>query len=309
MERGVFYLALLQHTLVLCVGAGEGIEKVSYLLQYGPGVHTVFEQQNPPVNETISNVNDRVATSSIAPGVTINQTSTIAVETFPESTTVERSNVSSSTLAVTERVSEKEGISEGTVGPPIVGETTAPSTTMVEEDVSVKNITKGEASSLVQGPANETMAVSVLPSISSSTVDLLKADSFSTTTTTTAKSVPPTPPPSMSKDTSGTIDTGSTIASGCRAPISVLRKPQPLPLPPALPTFGSTLRTDVMVNLKPKELRTLMSTYIGLIEAYKSFNQQQRKNIAQLEEELARHELVSSRAERLSNTKLQIIKK
>uniref|UniRef100_A0A182NZU0 Uncharacterized protein n=1 Tax=Anopheles epiroticus TaxID=199890 RepID=A0A182NZU0_9DIPT len=97
------------------------------------------------------------------------------------------------------------------------------------------------------------------------------------------------------------------IRPPCHSPVSVLQKLQPLPLPPSLPTFGAFLRSDVVVNLKPKELRTLMSTYIGLIEAYKSFNQQQKRNIAHLEEELARHELIADRTERLRNTKVEIL--
>uniref|UniRef100_A0A182I483 Uncharacterized protein n=1 Tax=Anopheles arabiensis TaxID=7173 RepID=A0A182I483_ANOAR len=95
----------------------------------------------------------------------------------------------------------------------------------------------------------------------------------------------------------------------CRSPVTVLQKLPPLPLPPTLPTFGAFLRSDVMVNLKPRELRTLMSTYIGLIEAYKSFNQQQKRNIAHLEEELARHQLITGRVERLRNTRVEILSK
>ncbi|KFB45809.1 hypothetical protein ZHAS_00013789 [Anopheles sinensis] len=302
MIQRVFCLIVLQCLITPHSGAGEGIEKVSYLLQYGPGVHTVFEQQSSPGNGSNLEVKDRVVPSIEVPGITTAQTIVDMEQILNDDLT---------TLAETESDLEKETvtevyISETTHSTSVDEMKTSTATSKPSDHVVVKNNTEDSVVPLIQGPASETMTL--LKPTTHHSVDLSNIE------TTTLKN---TPSPLKREDTSETIDPGSTISeayqhktlpSGCRAPVSVLRKLQPLPQPPPLPAFGSTLRTDVMVNLKPKELRTLMSTYIGLIEAYKSFNQQQRKNIAQLEEELARHELVSARAQRLSNTKLQIVK-
>uniref|UniRef100_A0A182T558 Uncharacterized protein n=1 Tax=Anopheles maculatus TaxID=74869 RepID=A0A182T558_9DIPT len=264
-------------------GWGEGIEKVSYLLQYGPGVHTVFEQENSPAKVTV-NVKDRVAPSTELPS-TVTSTSK-ASQKVSESTV---SSLPLSSLAVTHTPSN------------ISAETFHPSTPVTE---SVPNITSSVTTVTVGSNSTEKKG-DTSPSILSNDAILPQPSALSSTSDGKKH---PTETGSMA---GGPDDDRQRVQASapCHTPVSVLQKLHPLPLPPALPTFGAILRSDVMVNLKPKELRTLMSTYIGLIEAYKSFNQQQKRNIAHLEEELARHELIKARADRLRNTKVEILNK
>uniref|UniRef100_A0A182NIZ4 Uncharacterized protein n=1 Tax=Anopheles dirus TaxID=7168 RepID=A0A182NIZ4_9DIPT len=230
-------------TLLVRAGVGEGIEKVSYLLQYGPGVHTVFEQENPPDKGPVS-ANDRVAPS------------------------------------------------------------TTPST-LTSKWTASSVVTPGKTQQVTHGAMIQTAVTPTAPTVPPVSDERDSGTSSTTTLSTTT--------------TSSVRAAGSTASGGVRrrnpadtaqlchtSSVSVLETHRPLPLPPTLPAFGANLRSDVVVNLKPKELRTLMSTYIALIEAYKSYNQQQRRNIAHLEEELARHELIAARAERLRKTKLQL---
>ncbi|XP_050075329.1 uncharacterized protein LOC126562788 [Anopheles maculipalpis] len=256
-------------------GFGEGIEKVSYLLQYGPGVHTVFEQESSPDKVTV-NVKDRGASSTELPStLTSNVTSS-------ESHNVSDSTVpvlSASTLEVTQNLHSNTPVTESVSNIPDTVTTVTVGSNTTEK--------KGDASS--KTPSND----SIIPQPSKLSI------------TSEDKKHPTGSMPGGPDDERQRIQ----ATAPCHTPVSVLQKVHPLPLPPALPTFGAILRSDVMVNLKPKELRTLMSTYIGLIETYKSFNQQQKRNIAHLEEELARHELIKARADRLRNTKVEILNK
>uniref|UniRef100_A0A182X944 Uncharacterized protein n=1 Tax=Anopheles quadriannulatus TaxID=34691 RepID=A0A182X944_ANOQN len=244
-------------------GACEGIEKVSYLLQYGPGVHTVFEQQDTS-DKPVVDTKDRVAPTTTTPStLTSKQTS--------------ESSLGSKTSSATNSGS----FESSTVSHVNIGEL-HPTTGVIESVQTDPSPLQTRVNSTV--PAGNTQA----PKIN------------------TVGHEQPRP---------AAIAVGSTAPepdrrrNQCRSPVTVLQKLPPLPLPPTLPTFGAFLRSDVMVNLKPRELRTLMSTYIGLIEAYKSFNQQQKRNIAHLEEELARHQLITGRTERLRNTRVAILSK
>uniref|UniRef100_A0A182QBA8 Uncharacterized protein n=1 Tax=Anopheles farauti TaxID=69004 RepID=A0A182QBA8_9DIPT len=224
--------------LLVRAGTGnDGIEKVSYLLQYGPGVHTVFEQENPPKQPVpVSDGKDKVAPSTTPSTLTSKGTTGTVMEVAKVTHSVV-SRTSSTDPTVSQRDDPPEGSSS-------------------------------------TGSASATPNITDDGSMASGNV--------------------------RRRNHAGTPQLCHTST------VSVLEQLHPLPLPPTLPTFGANLRSDVVVNLKPKELRTLMSTYIALIEAYKAYNQQQRRNIAHLEEELARYALITARAERLRNTKLQL---
>ncbi|XP_052898695.1 uncharacterized protein LOC128305346 [Anopheles moucheti] len=262
--KGDVRISLLYFVFLLIrPGICEGIEKVSYLLQYGPGVHTVFEQENPPEKVTV-NVKDRVAPSTTPSTLTSKTTTNSSVEVAASTTTVSHTPSSDGTAV------------------------------QLHSDAAVTESVPHTASNVGMHSTE-------------------KNSDISSTISTNAQ----TPPPASSEEKQR--PTGSMapddrrrnpVSGACRTPASVLQKKfHPLPLPPPLPTFGAILRSDVMVNLKPKELRTLMSTYIGLIEAYKGFNQQQKRNIAHLEEELARHEAITHRANRLRDAKVEILNK
>ncbi|XP_035910577.1 uncharacterized protein LOC118511510 [Anopheles stephensi] len=259
-------------------GCCEGIEKVSYLLQYGPGVHTVFEQENTPDKVTV-NVKDRVASSTTVQPSTLTSTSSVSQQVSERTV----SGLSVSTLAVTH----------------------SPSNTPTEKLHPSTPVTDTVPSTPVTPGSNPTEKKGDTSSTTFSNNSMLPQPSTLSITSQEKKR----PTGSMAEGPDERQRIQATSAAPCHTPVSVLQKLHPLPLPPALPTFGAILRSDVMVNLKPKELRTLMSTYIGLVEAYKSFNQQQKRNIAHLEEELARHELIKARADRLRNTKVEILNK
>uniref|UniRef100_A0A182RR56 Uncharacterized protein n=1 Tax=Anopheles funestus TaxID=62324 RepID=A0A182RR56_ANOFN len=280
MKCNVSTLILYVVFMLIRPGICEGIEKVSYLLQYGPGVHTVFEQENSP-DKVAVNVKDRVALSTTPSTLTLKTTTNGSAEVSERTTT----ELSESTI-VTQIPSSADTVQ-------------LHSTTAVLESGSYT--ANNATPSIVKTDPTE------------------KNANISSTTLTNVSTTPQAPTFDIaSEEKKHPADTGSMspddrqrhqVSSTCRTPVSVLQKLHPLPLPPPLPTFGAILRSDVMVNLKPKELRTLMSTYIELIEAYKSFNQQQKRNIAHLEEELARHELITARANRLSHTKVEILNK
>ncbi|XP_053666255.1 uncharacterized protein LOC128715388 [Anopheles marshallii] len=280
MKTGVS-ISLLSFVFVLIrPGICEGIEKVSYLLQYGPGVHTVFEQGNSPEKVT-ANVKDRVAPSTTPSTLTSKTTTNSSVEVSASTTTVlPQPTTVYHTLAS-------------------VGSLQLLSDTAVTESVphTTGNVTRaivGMHSTEQNSDISSTIFTNALTPPHPLKLDI-----------TSEEKKRPTDAGSLAPDDRRR----NSVSGACRTPVSVLQKLHPLPLPPPLPTFGAILRSDVMVNLKPKELRTLMSTYIGLIEAYKSFNQQQKRNIAHLEEELARHELITNRANRLRNTKVEILNK
>uniref|UniRef100_A0A182M1J8 Uncharacterized protein n=1 Tax=Anopheles culicifacies TaxID=139723 RepID=A0A182M1J8_9DIPT len=259
MKCGVSVSLLCLVLTLIRPGVCEGIEKVSYLLQYGPGVHTVFEQEHLPDKPKVV-MKDRVAPSPTP--------STLTSKTTTNSGSPNASESSTTGLLESTRVTHI---------PSSIGTVPLHSFTAVTESVPLTTVT-------------------VTPVLVERSSTDKNDDDISTV-------IPTHAPPETSKrnitsdEHQRPADGGSMapddrrcnhVSGACRTSASVLQKLHPLPLPPPLPSFGAILRSDVMVNLKPKELRTLMSTYIALIEAYKSFNQQQKRNIAYLEEELAR---------------------
>uniref|UniRef100_A0A182FGI6 DUF4485 domain-containing protein n=1 Tax=Anopheles albimanus TaxID=7167 RepID=A0A182FGI6_ANOAL len=244
--RSTVALVLILQTLHSSAGEGEGIEKVSYLLQYGPGVHTVFEVAPNPSDKPVVSTG-----SSTGPSSALHQ---------PRSTTM-RSDLNTVTIGAAE-ASVASSAPQGAAN-------AAHRLESVTDDGSPSSST-GEGPSVTEGAIALTTAHAAgLMNTATSIV--------SSASTYLSSSLDPQ---------KGSQDDGAATGAGSKRPstvgATVNRLPTLLPPPPMLPAYGSMLHTDVMVNLKPKELRALMSTYITLIETYKSFNQQQRRNIAWL---------------------------